>query len=110
MCVFYYLGPALTLSLSLFLVYSLLLTFIHLLVFSSSHFLVDLFPHSLHFFSFGAKAIDNFLENNQLSYIIRAHEAHAHGVSLSKGARCVVSCYLNRNCDCASFYLHCDCV
>lgn len=37
--------------------------------------------------SFGAAAIDHFLENNELSYIIRAHEAHAHGVSLSKGAR-----------------------
>jgi hypothetical protein len=36
---------------------------------------------------FGAKAIDNFLANNQLSYIIRAHEAHAYGVALSKGAR-----------------------
>ena len=36
---------------------------------------------------FGAKAIDNFLEKNNLSYIIRAHEAHANGVSLSKGAR-----------------------
>ena len=40
--------------------------------------------------SFGAAAIDNFLENNELSYIIRAHEAHAHGVSLSKGARWVL--------------------
>ena len=39
------------------------------------------------FVSFGSAAIDNFLDNNQLSYIIRAHEAHAHGVSLSKGAR-----------------------
>lgn len=36
---------------------------------------------------FGSKAIDNFLERNNLSYIIRAHEAHAHGVSISKGAR-----------------------
>jgi hypothetical protein len=36
---------------------------------------------------FGAAAIDNFLATNQLSYIIRAHEAHAQGVSLSKGAR-----------------------
>lgn len=36
---------------------------------------------------FGSAAIDNFLEKNGLSYIIRAHEAHAHGVSLSKGAR-----------------------
>ena len=36
---------------------------------------------------FGAKAIDNFLETNNLSYIIRAHEAHAAGVSLSKGGR-----------------------
>ena len=44
---------------------------------------------SIHDFSFGSTAIDNFLENNQLSYIIRAHEAHAHGVSLSKGARYV---------------------
>jgi hypothetical protein len=36
---------------------------------------------------FGSKAIDRFLENNNLSYIVRAHEAHSHGVSLSKGAR-----------------------
>jgi diadenosine tetraphosphatase ApaH/serine/threonine PP2A family protein phosphatase len=36
---------------------------------------------------FGAKAIDNFLATNNLSYIIRAHEAHANGVSLSKGGR-----------------------
>eukprot|EP01038_Epipyxis_sp_PR26KG_P005443 gene5443-7536_t len=36
---------------------------------------------------FGSTAIDNFLEANSLSYIIRAHEAHASGVSLSKGAR-----------------------
>ena len=36
---------------------------------------------------FGSTAIDNFLNNNVLSYIIRAHEAHSHGVSLSKGAR-----------------------
>jgi hypothetical protein len=38
---------------------------------------------------FGSQAIDNFLAHNQLSYIIRAHEAHAYGVALSKGARCV---------------------
>jgi hypothetical protein len=36
---------------------------------------------------FGSQAIENFLSSNNLSYIIRAHEAHAHGVSLSKGAR-----------------------
>ena len=36
---------------------------------------------------FGAAAVDNFLNANNLSYIIRAHEAHSHGVSLSKGAR-----------------------
>lgn len=36
---------------------------------------------------FGNTAIDNFLESNGLSYIIRAHEAHSHGVSLSKSAR-----------------------
>lgn len=36
---------------------------------------------------FGARAIDNFLAKNNLSYIIRAHEAHANGVSLSKGGR-----------------------
>jgi hypothetical protein len=36
---------------------------------------------------FGSKAIDNFLLKNELSYIIRAHEAHAFGVSISKGAR-----------------------
>lgn len=38
---------------------------------------------------FGSAAITNFLAANNLSYIIRAHEAHAHGVSLSKSARCV---------------------
>ena len=36
---------------------------------------------------FGNQAITNFLERNDLSYIIRAHEAHAHGVAISKGAR-----------------------
>jgi diadenosine tetraphosphatase ApaH/serine/threonine PP2A family protein phosphatase len=36
---------------------------------------------------FGTPAIDNFLEKNNLSFIIRAHEAHAHGVSLSKAAK-----------------------
>ena len=36
---------------------------------------------------FGGQAIDNFLAANNLSYIIRAHEAHAYGVALSKGAR-----------------------
>lgn len=38
---------------------------------------------------FGNKAIENFLQRNGLSYIVRAHEAHAQGVSLSKGARSV---------------------
>ena len=36
---------------------------------------------------FGNQAIENFLATNNLSYIIRAHEAHAYGVALSKGAR-----------------------
>ncbi|KAJ1423363.1 Metallo-dependent phosphatase-like protein [Ochromonadaceae sp. CCMP2298] len=36
---------------------------------------------------FGSQAIENFLQSNNLSYIIRAHEAHAYGVALSKGAR-----------------------
>ena len=36
---------------------------------------------------FGSRAIDNFLDANNLSYIIRAHEAHAHGVSIGKNAR-----------------------
>eukprot|EP00605_Chrysophyceae_sp_TOSAG23-4_P002316 GSChrysophyteH1.ASY1.ANO1.2562.1 assembled CDS len=36
---------------------------------------------------FGSRAIDNFLQTNNLSYIIRAHEAHSQGVSLSKGGR-----------------------
>jgi len=36
---------------------------------------------------FGSRAIDNFLDANGLSYIIRAHEAHAHGVSIAKSAR-----------------------
>ncbi|CAN0427642.1 unnamed protein product, partial [Discosporangium mesarthrocarpum] len=36
---------------------------------------------------FGAKAIDDFLKQGSLSYIVRAHEAHSEGVSLSKGAK-----------------------
>lgn len=36
---------------------------------------------------FGSKAVDNFLNTNNFSYIVRAHEAHAEGVGLSKGAR-----------------------
>jgi len=36
---------------------------------------------------FGNRAVDNFLAVNQFSYIVRAHEAHAEGVGLSKGAR-----------------------
>lgn len=36
---------------------------------------------------FGNKAVDNFLKINQFSYVVRAHEAHAEGVGLSKGAR-----------------------
>lgn len=36
---------------------------------------------------FGTKAIDDFLTEGNLSYIVRAHEAHSEGVSLSKGAK-----------------------
>lgn len=36
---------------------------------------------------FGAKAIDDFLSQGNMSYIVRAHEAHSEGVSLSKGAK-----------------------
>ncbi|CAM9309797.1 unnamed protein product [Chrysoparadoxa australica] len=36
---------------------------------------------------FGSKAIDDFLQQGNLSYIVRAHEAHSEGVSLSKGAK-----------------------
>ncbi|CAM9963654.1 unnamed protein product [Ascophyllum nodosum] len=36
---------------------------------------------------FGTKAIDDFLTQGNLSYIVRAHEAHSAGVSLSKGAK-----------------------
>ena len=37
---------------------------------------------------FGNKALDDFLSQHSLSYVMRAHEAHAYGVSLSKRARC----------------------
>lgn len=36
---------------------------------------------------FGNKAIDDFLAEHNFSFICRAHEAHAYGVSLSKMAR-----------------------
>lgn len=36
---------------------------------------------------FGTKAIDDFLTQGNLSYIVRAHEAHSEGVSLRKGAK-----------------------
>lgn len=36
---------------------------------------------------FGMKAITDFLDINNLSFLIRAHEAHAHGVSVAKAAK-----------------------
>lgn len=36
---------------------------------------------------FGHAAIKGFLEETGCAFIVRAHEAHAHGVSLSKGAK-----------------------
>lgn len=36
---------------------------------------------------FGHKAVTNFLQQQNFSYIMRAHEAHAEGVAVSKGAR-----------------------
>jgi len=36
---------------------------------------------------FGKKAVNLFLEEHGFSYIIRAHEAHSEGVSVSKGAK-----------------------
>mmetsp|Transcript_5507 Transcript_5507/g.8315 ORF Transcript_5507/g.8315 Transcript_5507/m.8315 type:complete len:407 (+) Transcript_5507:380-1600(+) len=36
---------------------------------------------------FGSKAIENLLKECNLSYIVRAHEAHSEGVSISKGAK-----------------------
>ena len=37
--------------------------------------------------SFGNKAVTDFLQEQGFSYIMRAHEAHAEGVAVSKGAR-----------------------
>jgi len=36
---------------------------------------------------FGSKAVTSFLQEQDFSYIMRAHEAHADGVAVSKGAR-----------------------
>ena len=36
---------------------------------------------------FGNKAVTDFLSQQDFSYIMRAHEAHAEGVAVSKGAR-----------------------
>ena len=36
---------------------------------------------------FGHRAVTNFLQQHGYSYIMRAHEAHAEGVAVSKGAR-----------------------
>jgi diadenosine tetraphosphatase ApaH/serine/threonine PP2A family protein phosphatase len=36
---------------------------------------------------FGSKAVTDFLQQQDFSYIMRAHEAHAEGVAISKGAR-----------------------
>lgn len=36
---------------------------------------------------FGNKAVTDFLQQQDFSYIMRAHEAHAEGVAISKGAR-----------------------
>jgi hypothetical protein len=34
-----------------------------------------------------SQAIDDFLGQGNMSYIVRAHEAHSEGVALSKGAK-----------------------
>jgi len=36
---------------------------------------------------FGRKAVEDFLRQHNLSYIMRAHEAHADGVAVSKGGK-----------------------
>ena len=38
---------------------------------------------------FGSKAVTSFLQEQDFSYIMRAHEAHADGVAISKGARVI---------------------
>lgn len=50
--------------------------------------------------NFGTKAIDDFLQRSGLSYIIRAHEATASGIRISKGAKVftVFSTSKNHNC------------
>lgn len=43
--------------------------------------------------SFGDKAVTNFLTSQGYSYIMRAHEAHAEGVAISKGKRSTYIAY-----------------
>lgn len=38
---------------------------------------------------FGQKAVEEFIQNNELSHILRAHEPTASGVSVRKGAKVI---------------------
>ena len=38
---------------------------------------------------YGQKAIEEFIQSNQLTHILRAHEPTAHGISVRKGAKVI---------------------
>jgi hypothetical protein len=54
------------------------------------------------------QAIDDFLRQGNLSYIVRAHEAHSEGVALSKGAK-VGGTYTLLNMYCNACNCRCMC-
>jgi hypothetical protein len=54
---------------------------------STDHFRLRFAQHYHCTTSLLQQAIDDFLKQGNLSYIVRAHEAHSEGVSLSKGAK-----------------------
>lgn len=48
---------------------------------------------------FGDKAITKFLDENQLSHIVRAHEPTQKGVNISKGGRVITIFSTSRVCE-----------
>ena len=47
---------------------------------------------------FGDKAIQNFLDTNNLSHILRAHEPTQKGINISKGGRVITIFSTSRVC------------
>ncbi|KAK8797073.1 hypothetical protein WA158_004283 [Blastocystis sp. Blastoise] len=56
---------------------------------------------------FGAKAVNDFLEDNGLTHVIRAHEPTQQGVAISKGAKLITIFSTSRDHGCENAFCGC---